>query len=247
MSNARYRLVQLLEGRDFGVDAELVSRASEEGVLALLERSTRGKNLADEGVQTDLMLRVRAATAESLLRQAEIRRIERALQGSSIKVLLLKGSALAIWLYPEAQLRDCGDIDLSVRSKAEIPGARDIMQSLGYQIAGDTRSTNHEVTCRLYRGDRALAEVDLHSGLVNAPLFISRFGFDELWQSGCPISGDGHVRYLAPAYAILHAAMHRAVDLSNGSPDRLKWLYDFHMFAQKVSAEDWRTAITLAA
>jgi hypothetical protein len=40
-------------------------------------------------------------------------------------------------------------------------------------------------------------------------------------------------------HAFLHACIHRAVNLSLGVGDRLKWLYDLHLLGERFTTSDW--------
>lgn len=246
-TDVRSRLSRILSGEGAPwPDGAVVACAQTEGVDMLLERSLRGTSGAVGDGYASLMVRARVQAAASMLRQAEIRRMGAALEQAGLPALLLKGNALSLWLYPEPHLRQSGDIDFCLRSDDERDRAEAVLTGLGYRFQGPQRPTHHEVAGRLLRDGRVIAEVDLHSRLVNSPLFAQRFAFDELWAAGAALDGSPSVRYLGPVHALLHAAMHRAVDLSNGSPDRLKWVYDFHLFASRLSSQQWDEAVTMA-
>lgn len=247
MSDQRALLAAVLAGKsEGGLQPGLIDLAEEEGVLALLEWTLRGSGAISAGFRDELSRRSRAYAASSLLGQATVRQIGRALDCADVRGLLLKGPALAEWLYPENHLRESGDVDFFFASAEMVSSAVSALEPIGVRLLGDTRSTNREVTCGLYRAGRCVLELDLHSAIVNSPLYSESFSFDELWVSGEPVSGCDTLRRLAPFHALLHAAMHRAVDISNGSPDKLKWLFDFHLFSERLSESDWEKAVDIA-
>jgi hypothetical protein len=90
---------------------EVIQSAVEEGVLPLLEQRLRDAALPPE-LRASLAQAARATAAQSLFREAELRRVSTVLERHRIKALLLKGNALGQWLYPQPYLRVSADIDL---------------------------------------------------------------------------------------------------------------------------------------
>ena len=73
---------------------------------------------------------------QSLWLRAETTRLLAALHAAGLRVLVLKGVALASWLYPAAHLRDCGDLDLLL-AEVEIRVKKSVRRSGKVQEMGE--------------------------------------------------------------------------------------------------------------
>jgi len=219
-----------------------------EGVIALLhERINAANEPADipSDFREHIAILARKKSQQSLMREAECRRILASLHQAGINALLLKGSALAYWLYPSAHLRDCSDIDLLFSSHDETRTAIHLLQSMQYSLrdpalAGDLVS--FEQTCVRDSNVGAGLEIDLHWRLSSSPLFAYQFNFDELNSSAISLPKLGaYASGLSPMHAFFNACMHRIQNMADGSENSLKWLYDLHLLGSQFSPEAWQT------
>ncbi len=224
-----------------------------EGVVALLhERINAAAGPVDipAGFREHIAALARKKSQQSLMREAECRRILANLQKAGIKVLLLKGSALAYWLYPSAHLRDCSDIDLLFCSYDETRKAIGLLQSMQYSLrdpamAGDL--TSFEQTCVRDSNAGTGLEIDLHWRLSSSPMFAYQFDFDELDASSMALPRLGpHARGLSPVHAFFNACMHRIQNMSDGTENCLKWLYDLHLLASQFSPAEWQMLVDVS-
>lgn len=232
-----------------GAAEELLARARQEGVVALAHARLSTPTCPQAAV--DLFSRAtREEAAQLLLREGECRRVLAALQAAGLQALLLKGSALAYWAYREPHLRECVDIDLLLRSRQQVDMAVVALHGLGYRlreraVPGDL--IGYELTCCRQASTGARVDVDLHWRLVNAPLYANRLQFDELWREARELPRLGPSAHgLAPVHALMHACMHRVLNLQFGTGDRLKWLYDLHLLATALDEAQWRQLQDLA-
>ena len=236
------------------VDAQaLVAAALDHGVLGLIHQRLREPAGRSGPMPADLLERIAgaelASVRQSLFLEAETRRILAALDQAGCQSLLLKGSALAWWLYAAPGLRACNDIDLLV-APAQRQAAIKALAGLGYRpqglpAAGDL--CGFEVTLTPQDPQRPRLEVDLHWALSNAPLFAFRFDFETLYAARQRLSGLGPGAYgLGPVHAFLHAAMHRVHGFTLPGAERLKWLYDLHLLGLGFTPADWRQLCALA-
>lgn len=216
---------------------QLMATAQAEGVLAMLgQRSSQLRNASPEFL-TQLAAAGRALAAESLLRQAETRKVLNAIP-DDLPVLVLKGSALALWLYPQAYLRECGDVDLLFQSRDDAERAAALLRVHGYEVPYRSSVLAHEFLCRRVGG--STIDLDMHWKLSGQPIFQWTFDFPGLADASIalPVLGD-LARGLGPVHAFAHACMHRASNVSSGIGDRLKWLYDIHLLAKHLGPTDW--------
>ncbi|NIR15085.1 MAG: nucleotidyltransferase family protein, partial [Desulfobacterales bacterium] len=68
----------------------------------------------------------------SLHMERQLQEIIEAFQEQGVRVLVLRGPALAFSLYPDPAMRPSGDLDLLVIPE-HVVQARDILESLGYR------------------------------------------------------------------------------------------------------------------
>lgn len=240
---------------DNQIDA-MLALARAEGVTCLLERSQRERFEAasasdsQQGARWHSALRdaARREALSSMMLEAETRRVLGVLDALGIEGLLLKGSALAYWAYPEPHLRACGDIDVLLSTRADAERLADALVAQGYNRAATSGNlVAHELMCTRRMTSEWMLEVDVHWRLNNTTLFAHRFEFDELMATSIALPRLApNARGLGPVDALIHAAVHRARNLANGTGDGLKWLYDLVPLTTVFSAGDWTEAVEIA-
>lgn len=157
------------------------------------------------------------------------------LDAAGIPVLVLKGAALAHWLYEVPWHRETSDVDLLFASRADAERAGQALAALGYVTPYRAARFRHELLCRSADG---LLDLDLHWGLSGWPVFGRLPDFQALSRERVALPGLGPGAWgLGAAHALLHACVHRASNLSAGLGDRLKWLYDLHLLANELDAQ----------
>jgi len=223
----------------FAGTADVVRAARSEGVLTLLADRLRVRPAADP-LREAAVQAARGTTVIAMLREAECRRLLGLLEGAGIPVLLLKGSALAWWLYPSPHLRECSDVDLLFASREAVAQAAALLAANGYDRGYVQGEHAYELVCRRELSPSFVLDVDLHWGLNNAPVFAGAFDFETLQASSIPLPALApNARGLSPVHALAHACMHRAINLYTGIGDHLKWLHDLHLIAQRLSPAEW--------
>lgn len=246
IKHARRALAQALLGAPLPLalaDADGLALARREGVLPLLEAALRASPQWPELPQAfryGLQAEVRQAIGLDLFRRHELARVAAALAAGGLRVLLLKGNALGLWLYPQPHLRVTRDIDLLFASRAEADRAVDLLSPLGYEAEPDPGRLFFERKSTLRVDGRSRCELDLHCRPLNAPLFAEALPFQRLWSQAQPLPGlpDG-IRGLSPVHAVLHACLNRVLDIQTGEPQRLKLLFDVHLLAARLEAGHW--------
>lgn len=253
-SHERTVLASMLAGQTdtlWGGTPEALFKAAEiEGVTALIAQKLAAAAPTD-GSQALLRNAAKEVALDdaitSMSFQAEARKILALLEEAGERVLVLKGLSLAYWAYPDAHLRSCGDIDLLLPSRSAAERLARQLTALGFQQAGSSGDlVAYELMCSRNMSDDWNLEVDVHWRLNNSPQFANVLSFDELWAASIPLPKlHSAARGLGPAHALLHASIHRALNMSFGMHDKLKWLFDFVVLARRFSEDDWRQTTTL--
>lgn len=248
-------LAALLRGTEPGVapaESVLLDIARAEGVLALCHDRLRRSAAWDRHPATLRAALARHAYQEvavEMARAAELREVLDALARHSLSVLLLKGASLAYILYPEPHLRNRCDTDLLLPSRDDAERAWRLLQTLGYQQSMDVPGDliGYELGCYKKTRGGLIHALDVHWRPSNATLFAERFTFAELAAAAVLVPALGpHARGLGPTHALLLACMHRITNMPRGTADRLIWLYDIHLLAQRITDEGWQQVTALA-
>ncbi|MBN8716516.1 MAG: nucleotidyltransferase family protein [Xanthomonadales bacterium] len=253
IKHARRALAQALLGAPLPLalaDADGLALARREGVLPLLEAALRASPQWPELPQAfryGLQAEVRQAIGLDLFRRHELSRVAAALAAGGLRVLLLKGNALGLWLYPQPHLRVTRDIDLLFASRRDVDRAVKLLSPMGYAAEPDPGRFFFERKCQMKVAGHNRCELDLHRRLLNAPLLAETLPFDLLWPQSQPLPGlpDG-IRGLSPVHALLHACLNRVLDIQTGEPQRLKLLLDVHLLAARLDAGYWAELVEQA-
>lgn len=188
---------------------------------------------------------LRAAAAE-LLRLEDLRALLDGLAGRGVRVLIIKGSALAYDVYDAPELRPRADTDLLI-DRADIERVRALFAALGYDaraLSGDPHANRQQAFART---DRFGVEhvYDVHWDIANTPVVRDALGFEELLARAMPLPRISAAAF-APSHvdALLVACIHRVAH--HHDSDRLIWLYDIHLLRERMSPaeqeEFWRRA-----
>lgn len=181
-----------------------------------------------------------------LLREPRLRQLLGALAAAGIDAVLMKGAALAYWLYASPGLRPRTDTDMLIR-EADIAGVRAVLEDLGYELsAGDAGSAlNYQFIASRPLGNGQFDVVDVHWRISNRLEFARLFDFEELNARAIPLPEIGPSAIgLGLADSLLLACLHRVGHLNEGEPERLIWLYDVHLLVEalgETSAPDFVT------
>ena len=181
---------------------------------------------------------VRAQAAEELLREKELRSVADALAAESLSVIFLKGTALAYSVYDAPSSRPRIDTDLLVRRR-DVNRIRNVMAGMGYTTPsycdGDLLFCQFPVQKTTDAG--IVHTFDCHWKISTQSLFADVLTFDEVDARAVALPRLGaHARGLAPIDALLLACIHPVMHHRNA--DSLTWLFDIHLLASSLSAQD---------
>lgn len=181
-------------------------------------------------VARSLLLDRRALAAVEHLRQA------------GIPAILLKGAAIATWLYDDGTARPYIDIDVFV-SPLQFTHAIAVLAEIGYRVRlpGAHPAELGPKELDLIGPDEVA--IDLHNGLIGVSVPST-----ECWDvlinhtTALTIAG-GTVQVLDIPARAMHLALHAA---QNGPID-VKALSDLRRGVQRASKQDWKQAAAIAA
>lgn len=227
-------------------DADTFCRqAAQHGVLPLVaERLVRCEHIP-AGLRSRLRKRATELLALELVREAELKRVVKALDRGGVPALLLKGAHLAYSHYARPDLRPKHDTDLLVPPEARDAVCR-ILLGLGYERSvensGELVAAQSMYVKR--RHGRLLHIVDVHWKIANALPFAGVLTYGELAARAVAIpSLDAAARGLSGVDALVLASIHRVAH--HFDSDHLIWLYDIDRIAQRFVDNEWREFVAI--
>lgn len=235
---------------DTALAEAFLARAAYHGVQALLHERLCNAETWPAAILQRLREQAIAQAMWEMRHQQVLADVLAELAGIGVQPVLFKGTALAYSLYGNPVLRTRGDSDLIIAA-ADRPRVVDALASLGFmQTCLRSRdSSSYQASYRLQAQDGSHHTLDLHWRINDSESLSRLFTYEELRRHATQLDAlPPHALAAGPAYALLLACMHRAVSMHtpyyvNGetyfSGNRLIWLYDVHLLAQALTAEQW--------
>jgi len=183
-----------------------------------------------------------ASAARLLLMEMAAGEAVRRLGESGIDCILLKGPAIARWLYEESEVRPSRDVDLLVRV-ADVAPATVALGELGYSCRRVGAAACELSTVELELLGTNGVCIDLHHGLLGVP-DLSEGGWEVLFGRavGFRLASGADVRVLDVPARTMHLALHAA---QNGPVDE-KAVDDLERGLAKLPFAAWQAAATVA-
>jgi hypothetical protein len=224
------------------------------GITALVYAQTKSaaNDCLPDGRAVDALRR--AAThqaARELLLHQELGEVLDSATARGLTPLILKGTALAYSLYSEPALRGRNDTDLQIATTDKATMTTLLEQS-GYEgdlIAGEHWATSERsFTKHLSHG--ITSRIDVHWRINNSPMFWhEELGHQRLIAQAQPLE-KLHAKARCPGFGVmlLHACIHRATHVrapleiegtAYVAANRLVWLFDVHLLAHAMNADQW--------
>jgi len=195
---------------------------------------------------TPIISRMRKAFMDSRVRclQVEKQLLELldAFNTAGIRVLVLKGPALARSMYPDPAMRPSDDIDLLVRPE-EFIKARDILCEIGYQCEEKIFEVLKDCHCE----EHFIPSTDLRNNhIIELHWDIQRFfGYKHdnkieqlFFRATKVMTNTLCFETLHPIDALINAALHMIMTHCQGM--RLIWIYDIALLTRNLEGlNDW--------
>lgn len=202
-------------------------RAAELGIAPLVFAILRGQGARAGGVLAREYARAWGSNERNTVRLAEL--LDR-LGGAGVRVMLLKGAHLALFVYRDVGMRPMVDVDILVRP-GDLPAAERVLAAEGYVTrphvpgayeflgGGGPAPGPHSVAAR-YRelhhhlhpmgSASGLPLIDVHRAIASPSLPLS-IDAEGMWERAERRSVKGREAWvLSPGDAILHLAVHAA-------------------------------------
>lgn len=194
-----------------------------------------------------------AVSAQNTLLFNELGRIVWAFHQAGIPVILLKGAALAVSIYPNLATRPMSDLDLLIPRPLFLLAQHIAVEQLGYQDVRQQVTPQLEQLVdyhvHLRGGPMGQVDLELHWSLVTSEESWYAAPVGWFWGQTEPYpleqidtrltEAGADVRMFTPAAQLLHLAGHAV--LQHGIAHlQLLWLHDIHTLVEKESARiDW--------
>lgn len=200
--------------KDFDWDY-LLNRARKNGVSPLLyfyqkeEKESFPKKFFEE-LEKDYY----QTLTRNILIWEEIKSILKSLEEKKIEVMLLKGIALGVTIYPSLGLRPMADVDILIKDK-DIFKVNETLNRLGYfsgiNLQDIELGKTEYLTTLCYPGKNL--SLHLHWHLVNSTIpnfsYISKINMERIWQKARLIEIFGiKALILSPEYLIIYLCEH---------------------------------------
>lgn len=172
----------------------------------------------------------------------QLQQLTAAFRDAGVRMMVLKGPALARMVYPDPALRPGSDLDILVHPK-EMMHSKEILAQLGYTCDGrkfgtDVEALNHHEEFTSSEEGEQFRSIELHWKLIRVGI-LQEIDAENLFDNAVQVSADGVVfEALNPVDALIHRALNNA--FMHDSDMRLIWIYDILMLARSLKEpDDW--------
>ncbi len=176
-----------------------------------------------------------------------------------VRVIVLKGTAIAYDLYERPACRARGDTDLLVET-GDLADAREILTGLGYVRSAASASDNDEFQLqevwRFETLEGVAHHIDLHWQAMNSPALAGVLDTAECMASSMPLprlceAARAMDRVTMLVHALLHRAGHITAPFFSGGcvyygGDRLIWIQDIDKLARAMNDTEWSALCEMA-
>ena len=229
----------------------VIDQACHDGIIVLAEKSlARHPQFAI--IPSELLELFREAGKEIIFQQfvfqREQQQIFSKLTHAGIAFIVMKGAALAQWLYQSPMDRSITDIDIWLKDKTSVEMLGDLLQPLGFE----RQPTLGELTTHEQAFDKTVQNttirVDAHWALFNSAILSDSLDFDHAYKNGINLEIQNQsVKALSVNDALINSIGHRALKKLSGQENTLKWLYEQHLLFNDLDEQQWAELIKQSA
>lgn len=230
--------------------ARLVDYAEREHLAAVLYRALKDSQQLDRVPRASaeaLRLAYVRANIASWQWTATLDELLTQFARAEIPVVLLKGVALGIALYPDPALRQLGDLDVLIREQDKTRAAA-LLVTNGFtpllDLTDGFREQFGSEQCYTRRGKRA-ATLDLHWNVINRPAYARAVDVEWFWARTLTVPyGKNRVTILNWDAQLLHLAEHFIV---HHQMRGIRWSFDIALLLSLHKSDlQWDTILDAA-
>jgi hypothetical protein len=211
--------------------------------IGSLPQECRPPETITDEMRQDFLISV----VRSLHMERQLQEIIEAFQEEGVRVLVLRGPALAFSLYEDPAMRPSCDLDLLVIPE-QVVQARGILESLGYTCLAKRFETardffreecfvHHESPGNHFPVDLHWVHWELHPFFKGSEEVDMLDLFQRAWKVETPTLA---FETLHPVDYLIHSAIH--LIMIHRMEMRLSWIYDTALLAQHLQVvDDWET------
>ncbi len=221
--------------------------AQTEELAPLLYNITRSQNLVPADLEKDLADSYYFTVARNSLLFDDLEQVLSALVDRNIRVILLKGAALAETMYGSVAVRPMEDLDLLVH-RDTLPMAVAVLSEFCVDPSGRGHAaefTEYMHQAVFVKTGKTRTAIDLHWNLLDSPFYPHTLLTDWVWKTAVPVRvGRAPALVLGPEALLLHLCGHMMID--EGRKDLL-WHFDIgYTIAQYRNTINWERLIAQA-
>jgi signal peptidase len=183
-----------------------------------------------------------ASRAHTLQMEKQLSEIINAFQKDEVRILVLKGPALALTIYPDPAMRTSSDLDLLVLPR-QMAKTREILVRLGYNCLGKRFEHSKDFYCEETFTHKSKSRyhrsVELHWDLHSFSGISREAAIEELFERAVRIERSGlKFETLNPVDSLIYRAINMCI--WHNKEIRLIWIYDTALLAHQLKApQDW--------
>jgi Uncharacterised nucleotidyltransferase len=182
--------------------------------------------------------------ALEMLRGEEISLVLADLAAAGIRPVLIKGTPLAYGVYETPMCRPRADTDMLIR-EGEVAAARAVFARRGYTATVHCSDLFSQFEVQKEGRFGVVHVFDVHWKISTQPVFDKVLSYGEILPRAQAVPALGpHAMTAGPVDALLIACVHPVMHHRNAQ--RVLWIYDVHLLAGRLSAEEFDEFASLA-
>ncbi len=228
----------------------LVKTADHHGLAPLVFASLKKSGLSSVGPKSEIatlrMAYVRTSVANHQAFQELSFLVDR-FEREKIPLIILKGGALGVTIYPDIALRPMGDLDLLITPDAVERATLALIKQgyVAYAEMADGFANRFSVAQTFFKKGNRPSQIDLHWHAFTTPYYFERIPVEWFRRRTMEISINNRRAFaFSPTAQLLHLSAHYMMH----SYQRLIWSYDLALLVARYYGQiDWEDIIESAA
>jgi len=233
---------------------EIWGRIEYHGIVCLLQARLSLLQAWPRGLLDHIASEARLISLWEATHKAAVSDLMARLVRKNIASVVLKGTALAYWLYDDPSARRRGDTDLLVRP-ADLARARSILSDNGWRCDDEQHTLNFQEVWRKRYAEHFDHSIDLHWAPSDSPALRELLSESDCFAHSQPLPAlHEDARRSDAAFMMVHAAINRKWHSVYGyhaergkviGSFRLIWSVDFDLLVRNMHDGDWDRLVRL--